>query len=752
MQQRRADVNAIHNRVGLLLQTESELVGNSEAQLTARKFGDLVRARMAEEGYEGEGLEALVNDVIQAALHRLVFLVGLETDRIGFEIRSLQEFTAAEALMDGGDAQVRARLTVIAPSAHWRNVFLFAAGKCFAERQFLRDMIVGICDQLNDPVNDKLGGSAYAGSRLALDILEDGVARQQPNFARSLTRLALRLMELPDEEANTRLAAIYDQSLDGLFREHIQQRLGQINFEDTIGAWIVLRSLISKEIDWALEIASSRWPENNDQQLRILKLQGLQIDAWTAKKLAELAPKVSSARLGVFGLVTPSDTFPEKLNDYLLILREIRVPVNPFKVRMFPELRGGEDYLLNIREVNDPSWSQMNDLPREMTTWAPYVSAIKFAKRPSAQTLAEELRWLAEIWNLPQGVSRRYNIPWPLAACISTSRSDDDLNTYAERAELGKLGQYEDWISAEKRWKTEGITEADFTYMIDAHWPFNSSIANIGFPFSCHSHSFSAYTYTPELWAYLFRLFETLPEGEVRKVVADLAYSILLMANVRELKVELNLTPAQAKDLFSNLRRIFSNTRVLRAVGIPPVLNDDWIEFFEWLGCQPSAIYMAYNPLDQSTQLAREYLKEPTREGLLLILGSLVVSGSACLFPDDFLRRENFSSTVLKRAALLIELANGGMDQAKAQRLARDMCGLPANLSTVQYALRTVENQKLTNPESELFILALQAQLIVLKSAQLSKTIGPLNDLIQSRPTYLIESSRWKMLGLPAIT
>ena len=40
------------------------------------------------------------------ALNRLVFLVGLEEDRIGFEIRSLQEFMAAEALMNGGDEQV----------------------------------------------------------------------------------------------------------------------------------------------------------------------------------------------------------------------------------------------------------------------------------------------------------------------------------------------------------------------------------------------------------------------------------------------------------------------------------------------------------------------------------------------------------------------------------------------------------------------------------------------------------------------
>ena len=161
LQQRKADVNAIHNRVGLLLQTETELAVNSDAQLTSSRFRKLVRTRIAEEGYEGEELELRVEEMTQAALHRLVFLVGTESDRIGFEIRSLQEFTAAEALMEGGDSQVRSRLEAIAPNAHWRNVFLFAAGKCFSERQFLRDMIIGICDQLNDLENDKvLGGNS----------------------------------------------------------------------------------------------------------------------------------------------------------------------------------------------------------------------------------------------------------------------------------------------------------------------------------------------------------------------------------------------------------------------------------------------------------------------------------------------------------------------------------------------------------------------------------------------------------------
>src|SRR5437016_2890369 len=101
---------------------------------TAGAFRRLVLQRIFGEGYEGEELLRRTDDLTDAALTRLVFLVGLEAEKIGFEIRSLQEFMAAEALMDTRDELVRKRLDEIATIAHWRNVFLFAAGKAFSDR------------------------------------------------------------------------------------------------------------------------------------------------------------------------------------------------------------------------------------------------------------------------------------------------------------------------------------------------------------------------------------------------------------------------------------------------------------------------------------------------------------------------------------------------------------------------------------------------------------------------------------------
>lgn len=181
LRRHRPNIDSIHQRVALVLQTESELAENTEAHLSRDRLALLVEDRLREEGHEGDDLVVLRDAILEAAAERLVFVVGLETDKIGFEIRSLQEFMAAEGLMDGGDDIVGDRLRAIAHSSLWRNVFLFAAGQCFAERQHLRDTIHTICAELNDATDDRLCRALLGGSILAMDLMEDGPAREQPS-------------------------------------------------------------------------------------------------------------------------------------------------------------------------------------------------------------------------------------------------------------------------------------------------------------------------------------------------------------------------------------------------------------------------------------------------------------------------------------------------------------------------------------------------------------------------------------------
>jgi len=112
---------------------------------------------------------------------------------IGFEVRSLQEFMAARALTSGPDTDVLANLAALAPAAHWRNTWLLAAGRLFAERDHLRGELLA---QLRaaDTV-DLLHITVAPGTQLAVDLLEDLIADTSPKYQTLLVQQAIALMK-----------------------------------------------------------------------------------------------------------------------------------------------------------------------------------------------------------------------------------------------------------------------------------------------------------------------------------------------------------------------------------------------------------------------------------------------------------------------------------------------------------------------------------------------------------------------------
>ena len=222
------DINAIHSRVGLSLQVDSEQSGSTNAKLSAQRFETLVEERLKEEGHEGDYLKKLTRQISDAALERLVFLVGLESGQVGFEIRSLQEFMAAESLMEGTDEEVRRRLKEIAPIPNWRNVFLFASGKCFADRQHLRPVILEICADLNEAGEDEVAGAYLVGSSLAIDMIEDGLSRHQPRFVQNFARVAMRALDVPNLKSHAQLSSVYEPQLEDVYSEELMRRLNDV--------------------------------------------------------------------------------------------------------------------------------------------------------------------------------------------------------------------------------------------------------------------------------------------------------------------------------------------------------------------------------------------------------------------------------------------------------------------------------------------------------------------------------------------
>jgi hypothetical protein len=219
LEEQRSNVNLLHEQVGLLLQVRAERGGDAEALLPRQDLHDLARLRLCEEGHADTDAETLATRLVDAATSRLVLLVPLTADAVGFEVRSLQEFMAARALLRGDSTAVLERLRRLAPSAHWRNTWLLAAGRAFTHHEHLRDPIVTL---LEDVDTDSLLTMLVApGAQLAIDILNDDIAAQAPRYRLLFAKRTLELLDHPPDAAIAQLG----HTLRGVCETHPQTRL-----------------------------------------------------------------------------------------------------------------------------------------------------------------------------------------------------------------------------------------------------------------------------------------------------------------------------------------------------------------------------------------------------------------------------------------------------------------------------------------------------------------------------------------------
>jgi hypothetical protein len=528
-----ADIDAIHQQVGLRLQTDSERSGGTEALLSQEEFAKLVKQRMEDEGHKGAEGERLQQEIIDAALERLVFLVAPQADKVGFEIRSLQEFMAAQCLMNGSDEDVRLCLRAIAPATHWRNVFLFAAGRCFHNKQHLRDSLYALCGELNEgdgvPAGGELEQATLAGSRLALELLEDGALARQPAQLKKYTRLALRLLELPPCSEQPRLAKQYTSELEELYRSEIQSQLRDGMPERRLGAWRVLLQLVYQGEAWAQTVAENYWPTYTEEAILIIEASnGIEFCDWLIEKWSKAIPKVPPIKthLGLTENWHNSELrlIIDKHEEWLKFLWRAK---NREKLKVRIEGVDADFFKLNFRSIfgDTEKLNPAVSLPTQESRreWAWLIQSLNFAADCSKERLADVLSEFAS-WTPKDRQSlgeMRHRLPWPIQACIDMADESDSLRMLANAALAGALGDREHWKQAEERWTKRGLTIADFRYVPEAELPFDRQIADKGFPFilsgSTLTHGKSNLSATLQL----HELWRLLPPSLARRRVAD---------------------------------------------------------------------------------------------------------------------------------------------------------------------------------------------------------------------------------------
>ena len=755
----KTDIDVIHKRVGLLLQVESERPGQTEARLSSDDFGTIVEGRLKEKEHQGEEGERLKSDIIKAAAERLVFLVGLEADQVGFEIRSLQEFMAAEGLMDGSDQDVRNRLREIAPISNWRNVFLFAAGKCLVEREHLLDTIHTICAELNDAPDDTVAQTTMAGSQLALDLLEDMPVKQQPRDARILARIAMRLLDLPPNDQQSRLANLYDPVLESIYQSELSSRMERGESPQSLGAWTCLLRLIQMKIEWAVEMGETRWPSATSMRLDLLKTNAAVTDnPWLQSKFIEALPRLPLLQLfKTFMFKFPPvlsaglENFPspvEGLESFFSFRKRKKVQIHTS--------RGEEQVFellyqpLSIAESGESV--RFRDTSNFVTDWTPLIAAARFTESPSRETLARELRniahtqqpetkfWVAYV---------AYDAPWPLGGCISVATNGDELLNFAQRVEAGELGDVEDWRAAEQRWQSSGITFEDIEYMTDERWPFDKLIAEKGFPMGISGWSMLYPHKMKSTLAQLYEMYRHLDKSKRRSTVAAWIMSMISEGRYDEGRT-IRLTLEEIKQVTGDIiqANYLLNLEALTLAWANAEDSAEWMDFLDHFGRYPWISSHA-NASTLLPNLVREFSSRPHRMGILRLISFLMETEDALSIPPPALDLGQMQDLMFKEAAIVIRLAQSDLSADEAKAIASHAGPLLNEQNEYRGRLRSFLPHLQPAPWLDVFLVELSKILPPSRWEVSVDVLNGLNDSLRRRESKIRVPDVWSELNLP---
>ncbi|MEU3474410.1 hypothetical protein [Rhodococcus sp. NPDC006774] len=509
LQKFESDVDYLHRHVGQLLQRRGSSAGGTSATISDDEFSELISERLRSQGHDQEEIEKLQRDFSRLVTERLVFLARVTSDKIGFELRSLQEFMAADYVLNLKEDVIVPTLGRLAPSSYWRNVSLFVAGGIFADRETLRAELVLLCSDLN--TQQGISNLARPGSVLAIDILYDGSCDSQPRYARGLAKSALDLVKGPQSYRLAKIVSTGEISALKMVREVARDstECDLSTRRNRIGLMVSLGLAHTAEDDW-------------DYLVDFVKSASVSL----VSIVAEIAIDLMNDKLGSL----LSDKILQC--DPVTLIRALQRR-NEFDIDL-DEISGECDWLFTLSYLQnfdksaecpiyvgrgkgevphfERNWFNQTFMPVSQShdrlawvlesegghvNWKIFRCIAQFYSAPSSQALGEVLLSFSSI--APARFPRIRGLPWVIKSCLDNAnflaeyRGDDSLagRQLMRLAELsfdGKFGGIEEWETAERRWmagidvsKELPVNRKDPDSEYDWDLPFQSDVAESGY-------------------------------------------------------------------------------------------------------------------------------------------------------------------------------------------------------------------------------------------------------------------------------
>ncbi|QIQ03887.1 NACHT domain-containing protein [Streptomyces liangshanensis] len=454
----RGFIDLLHWRIGFRLQCEAAIASHTESSLTREDMQLELEDILDGEGYEDSERTLLVSQIMNAATERLVFLVASTSERMGFELRSLQEFCAANGALEGNDEMVYERLTSIVCSDHWRNTLLLASGAIFSTNGARRDMVTAICNELNAGDVPEFAGSdgTLMGSRLAIDILADRVADTAPRHQRMLTETAIAFIGAAGADSLSKLSAVdfTDAAARKKFTEAVNRASTSGNFFDRLGAILSISAEgHANSRDAYRRVREILDRDEGDARVRLMQL-GLGIDPGRSamtriflEDLPSLTP--ATAKPLLIRAHHPSFMVTEEWHESAPPVTRLAMSLTNY-VRNLPVRKSTGNKcrlaVFYIRTPNIPSdWlAETAEIAASLDDagkWDFLRLAVLFAHEPSHESWSRAIAALASA-NTEDVSAWWQALPWPLALWWEQGRPPLSIT--------GKT--IEEWQDAQERW------------------------------------------------------------------------------------------------------------------------------------------------------------------------------------------------------------------------------------------------------------------------------------------------------------
>lgn len=514
-------VRALHAQAGLLMHVRAQAQQGARASLRRRELGELLSAIYQGLGYEGDERRTKVERLLRFSAERLVLLIHDVQGEYSFGVRSLQEFFAAEALMEGDVAVVAARLDAVLPTSHWSNVVAFvvsqhALATTPSGRTTALRLTAECCAALNRGEGSPAARRCLLGSHLALAMLREVQPYASPWLSEALWEVAFEAAETPAQE--TSAATIRSERFDhrrvserwwDVVEIHVRLGLTAASQEGECGrGWRKrVRETAAKLLGWGGEASRLAWRllhgllkagDADAEALATRYAPTTEDDAWAAFSAGGLGgDRILPAWWCDYLNAHPGWFTPGALAPWVGYAADQNSTsaVDIVRALLRPATRPGAATVHTQAFIR---WGTLEHLPRLPATmpevseaWRVWHRVAGFLSAPSRMSLAELLDELVH----PDALRELYvfidNLPWPLATCVECVYAGALPQELARDLRNGELGDLDDWRAAARRLTTIGPDSIEAWQTLWASrrpWPKEIGSAGVPIPWNCSYH------------------------------------------------------------------------------------------------------------------------------------------------------------------------------------------------------------------------------------------------------------------------